>query len=143
MFKIISVLRYRQNNAVRYNSDNIVVSPSILNLLGITVDAILTLEKHIKLLCKKGSNKLCALSRLSYYLNRDKLIILLNAFVISQFGYCPLVWSFCKRSSNRKINSIQEKALRLIDGDYTSSFDSLLSKYGAITVHNRKLHCLI
>ena len=41
-------------------------------ILGITIDRKLTFNKHIKNLCKKAGQKLCALLRISTYLNENK-----------------------------------------------------------------------
>ena len=37
----------------------------------------------------------------------------MNAFILSQFSYCPLIWMFQSRKLNHRINKIHERALRL------------------------------
>ena len=39
--------------------------------------------------------------------------VMMNAFIVSQFSYCPLVWMFHDRSVNKKINKIHERSLRI------------------------------
>ena len=90
-------------------------------LLGVLIDANLSFEKHVSNICRKASNKLFALSRMSAYLGTDKLRLLMNAFVTSQFQYCPLVWMFHSRKMNSKINRLHERALRIAYKDYTST----------------------
>ena len=34
----------------------------------------------------------------------------MKAFIESQFGYCPLVWMFCGRQTNARINYIHHKS---------------------------------
>ena len=63
-------------------------------LLGITIDSKLSFDEHVSGLCKKASNKLHALARISNYMNTDKLRVIMKAFINAQFGYCPLVWMF-------------------------------------------------
>ena len=63
----------------------------------------------------------------------------MNSFIESQFSYCPLVWMFCSREVDRKINHIHERALRLVYMDYTSSFTDLLKKDGSVTIHQRNI----
>ena len=46
--------------------------------------------------------------------------------VKSQFSYFPLVWMFCSRNANNIIKIIQEKSLRLIMNDKTSTFEHLV-----------------
>ena len=60
--------------------------------------------------------------------------------ILSQFSYCPLVWMFCSRSMNNKINHIHERALRLVYQDYTTPFKDLLKQDGSLTFHHRNIH---
>ena len=60
-------------------------------LLGITFDNELKFDEHVNSLCKKASQKLHALSRVSHFMNKDKRRVLMKAFIEYQFGYCPLV----------------------------------------------------
>ena len=42
----------------------------------------------------------------------------MEAFIESQFGYCPLVWIFQgNKTLNNTMNGIQERALRLVYTD--------------------------
>ena len=53
----------------------------------------------------------------------------MNAFITSQFSYCPLVWMPHSRTMNNRINKIHKKALRLGYKDETKfSFDDVLKK---------------
>ena len=47
---------------------------------------------------------------------------------MSNFNYCPLVWHFCGEVNTKKVENIQERALRFIYEDYSASYDELLSK---------------
>ena len=64
----------------------------------------------------------------------------MDAFIESQFSYCPLVWMFCSRKMNNKMNHIHERALRLVYQDYTASFDDLLKKDNSLRFHHRNIH---
>ena len=79
----------------------------------------------------------CRLVKIMPFLKRK---ILLKTFIESQFSYCPLIWMFHNRKLNRKINHIQERALRLVYDDYTSSFKDLLQKDGSVSVHHQNIH---
>ena len=63
---------------------------------------------------------------------------LLNAFFISQFSYCLLVWVFHSRGKN-KINLIHERCLRIIYNDKKSTFYELLEKDGSVSIYKRNL----
>ena len=109
-------------------------------LLGMTVDKNLNFNMHLKTLCKKVNQKVSALARIVRILPFQKRRLILKTFIESQFSYCPLVWMFCSRKMNDKINHIHERALRLVYQDYTSSFDELLNKDGSLTFHHRNIH---
>ena len=88
-------------------------------LLGVTIDKNLNFNSHLSILCKKDGQKFTALARIAKLLPFHKRRILLKSFIESQFSHCPLVWMFCSRQMNRKINRIHERALRLVYDDYT------------------------
>ncbi len=112
-------------------------------LLGVIIDRKLTFETHINKLCKKAGNKLFALSRLSLYIESSKLQILMRAFVMSQFQYCPLAWMFHSKHLNAKIDKIQERALRIAYKDFDSSFEYLLERDNSLTIHAKNLQTLL
>ena len=97
-------------------------------LLGVVFDNNLTFNTHIKGLCKKAGSKISAL-----------IFLILFA---SQFSYCPLIWLFHSRTLNNRINSLQERCLRLVYNDNISSFNELLAKDGYICFHHRNIHVL-
>ena len=78
-------------------------------LLGIDIENDL---KFVATLCKEAGKKLSSLARLLKFLNLTPRKILMETFINSQFGYCPLTWMFCKRKSNSKINHLHEIALK-------------------------------
>ncbi len=113
-------------------------------LLGIDLDKKLSFKKHVRTLCKKASQKLHALlTRISVYMEPDKLKLLMKTFVMSQFSYCPLVWMFHDRNLNNEINKIHERALRIAYKDDVSSFEDLLKIDNSVTVHQRNLQLLM
>ena len=83
-----------------------------------------------------------ALSRVTPYMDLSKRCILLNAFFISQFSYCPLDWMFHSLGKNNKINRIHERCLRVICNDKKSTFCELLEKDGSVSIHKRNLRFL-
>ena len=111
-------------------------------LLGVTIDKNLNFNSHLSTLCKKVGQKVTALARIAKLLPFHKRRILLKSFIESQFSHCPLVWMFCSRQMNRKINRLHERALRIVYGDYTSSFNELLKNDKTISIHHRNIHCV-
>ena len=111
-------------------------------LLGINIDNNLKFDVHVNKLCKKASQKLHALARISKYMCLENRRKIMNAFVYSQFSYCPLVWMFHSRAINNRINRIHERALRIVYNDIFSSFDQLLLKDKSFTIHERNIQTL-
>ena len=83
-------------------------------LQGISIDTTVSFGHHIRSLCKKASQKLHALARIAHYMDFEKRRSFMNAFEMSQFNYCPLIWMFHNRALNNRIDKIHERALRLV-----------------------------
>ena len=108
-------------------------------MLGVTIDKNLNFNAHLYNLCKV-SQKVTALARLAKLLPFYKKRVLLKTFIESQLSYCPLIWMFCSRQMNKKINHIHERALRLVYDDDTASFSESLIKYNTVSIHHRNIH---
>ena len=111
-------------------------------LLGIIIDNKLTFKNHVESLCAKASQKLHALSRVSNFMTLKQRKIIMNTFILSHFGYCPLVWMFHNRKLNHRINRLHERALRIVYKDDNASFEELLIKDDSVTIHERNIQTL-
>ena len=98
------------------------------NFFGIKIDNKLTLEEHIEGLCKKASQKVSAVARISSLMRFEQRKRIVNLFITSHFSHYPLVWMFHSRRLNNRIDHIHERALKIIYQDYNSSFKELLRK---------------
>ena len=47
---------------------------------------------------------------------------------MSNVSYCPWTWHFCGEQNTKKIEKIQERALRFIYDDFQNSYEFLLEK---------------
>ena len=98
---------------IQINIGEMVISNSKCEkLLGTHIDNKLTFEPHVRSPCKKASQKLNAFARIACSLKFDQRKLILNAFIISQFSYAPVVWMFRNRKLNNHINRIHERASR-------------------------------
>ena len=61
-------------------------------LLGVKFDNKITFEKHMSDICRKACRKTYALARIAPYMDLSKRRMVVNAFLNSQFNYCPLIW---------------------------------------------------
>ena len=112
-------------------------------LLGVILDKTLCFKQQVRSICKKAGQKLHALSRISHFLDTEQLKRIMRAFILSQFNYCPLVWMFCNRTLDNKVNRIHERALRITYKDMKSDFDTMLLRDNAVTIHIRNLQLLM
>jgi len=82
-------------------------------------------ETHTQQLCVKDSQQLHALARVSPFIDSKELVAMMNAFMTSQFSYCPLIWMFHSLKTDLKISRIHERPLRLAFKDNVSTFEQL------------------
>ena len=121
-------------------SNTEILNKERVKLLGVNLEGRLNFDFHVNTLLKKASKKYHALARVCNHINKKKRRILMNAFITSQFSYCPLVWMSHSRAMNNRINKIHEKALRLVYKDKTNlSLDDLLKKDKSVSIHQRNL----
>ena len=111
-------------------------------LLGILIDSDLKFDEYVLSQCKKAGKKLTALIRISKFMTFGQRRNIMKAFIESQFGYCPLVWVFCGRQTNARINHIHKRALKAVYNDGTSPFEELLGKDKLETIHRRNIKIL-
>ena len=114
-----------------------------VKLLGITIDEKLIFTKHIANICSLANNRLRALTRIRRYLSKEQTKHLPEAYIISAFKYCPLIWMFCNKTSNNQINKIHKRSLRLIYEMQDANFEDLLLKDNSWSVHESNIHTLL
>ena len=143
-FKAIILSKEKPNTTditFNFKGQNISVKEEV-DLLGITINNKLTFETHISSLCRKAAGQLNALKQLSYYIPVETSKILVEAFIFSNFNYCPLVWYFSIAKQMNKIERIQERALRFINNDYHSDYSTLQSKNEHVTMEVKRMRFL-
>ena len=80
----------QENVSVTLGNENISCS-STVELLGIKIDDKLNFNEHVSKLCRKRNQKLHALARISKYMSKDKLKLIMKAFITSHSNYAPLI----------------------------------------------------
>ena len=74
-------------------------------------------------------------------ISQPKLIA--NAFIISQFSYCPLILMFHSRAMEHSTKRIHERTLRLIDpNQHQLTFKKHLEKNKTVRIRQRNLQNL-
>ena len=110
-------------------------------LLGVTIDNHLKFESHIKNWSSKASQKLYALPRVSLHVSLNQRRMVMKSFIMSQFGYCPLIWMNHNWNLNNN-NRIHERALRIVYIDKKSTLRELLEKDNCVIIHMKNLQIL-
>ena len=137
------VVNKSEEISIKINKETLLGAKSV-NLLGIQIDNQLDFSEHVTKLCKTGNQKLHALARISKYMNKEKIKILMKTFITSQFNYNPLVWMFHNRTINNKINRLHERALRLVYSNHDMSFQELLDRRlgnNTSSKYSKTCHC--
>jgi hypothetical protein len=61
---------------------------------------------------------------------------------MSNFSYCQLTWHFCGKQNTKKIEKIQERALRFIYDDFQNSYEFRLEKSKLPSLKTRRMHTI-
>ena len=124
-------------------NNNFIVPSKSVKLLGITIDSDLKFDLHINNICKQANSKLRCLHRIRKFVKIDSAHPLCNAFVLSNFNYCPLIWMFCSKTLDCKINKIHKRAFRAVMGTWDGSLDELLNSTNGHKIHQRNIQVLL
>ena len=62
---------------------------------------------------------------------------------MSNFDYCSIIWHFCGKKSNSKIEKIQERALKVVFDDFDSDACSLRERLGTKSVFQLRLNRIL
>ncbi len=73
------------------------------------MDGYLTFNYHVSELCRKAARQVNCLMRLSTMLPVESELTIFNAFIVSNFLYCPVVWHMCSKSNTKKVAKVQER----------------------------------
>ena len=101
---------------------------SDVKLLGVNIDENLAFNLQASIICKKAGGQVNALMRLSRLLSRDVKRHIYNAFIYSNFTYCPSVWLMCSKENMKQLEKINCRALRFLYNDFDATYEELLAK---------------
>ena len=87
-------------------------------------------------LCTKASQKVGVLSRLRNLIPCKAKLLLYKSFILPYLTYCHLIWHFCESSDKRKLERIQERALRVIYKSHSATYEKLLRRADIPSLYN-------
>ena len=82
---------------------------------------------------------------IGYYRKKMKIstlsakLIIYKSSILPHLTYCHLVWHNCRSSDSRKIERIQERALRAVFNSHSESYENLLVRADLPSQLNRRL----
>ena len=114
-----------------------------VKLLGVVIDNKLNCVEHINNICKVANNKTNALLRIRKYIDVHTAKIYANAYILSAFYYCPMIWMFCNKISNNMINKAHIRCLKCVYNKNNMSLENLSSIDGSASIHVKNLRILM
>lgn len=118
--KLLPVGTWQQLSRVNISALNInntkVEFCSNVSSLGVNIDSELTLEYHIKSLMRACTLHLRKLKVVKKSLNKDTLQMMMHAFIHSRLDYCNSLFNGLPEKSILMLQSIQNRAARVVSG---------------------------
>ena len=106
-------------------------------------DENLIFSQHISELCKKASQRVGVLARLRNLITTEAKLLLYKTAIMPYLTYCHLTWHFCKASDTRKVERIQERALRIVYNSHSETYMNLLDRAKLPSLLNRRLQDIV
>ena len=110
-----------------------------IKLFGVFLDSELNFSEHISPVCRKASQQIGVLRRLRKIIPTHAKLQLYKAVILPRLIYCSTIWHFCRASDKRKVDRLQERALRVVFNNEPVSYDELLRLAELPSLFNRRL----
>ena len=143
--KHADLYNYADDNTLCYQHKDVNVLQDILmsdSATGVTFDQNFTFDSHVRYICSRVSKQVNVLQRIGNILDLNSRLCIYNAFISSQFKYCPLIWHFCGKNLSDKLEKLQIRALRFVYQDLNSKTEDLLAKSHHSSLHVQRIHKL-
>ena len=85
-----------------------------IKMLGIFIDSSLTYNYHIQQLTKQVSSRIYVLRKIRKYLNYEESLAIYKSLIRSRLEYCSALLGSCSLTNISKLESCQNKAIRVI-----------------------------
>ena len=113
-----------------------------LELLGTVVERSLYFSNHISKISKKVGKQLDVLSRFKKILSRSTKMPLYKSFIIPHLSYCSSLWQNCLKADSKKLEKLNERALRYIFNDFRTDYQDLAGSNVGMLDNRRKKELL-
>ena len=112
-----------------------------MELFGVTIDNKLKLKGQIRKICRKVSQQVAVLNRLKKILPFELriYIYIYRAFITPHFNYCSESWHHCGKRCCAKLEKINERALRFVTRDKSTTYETLLKQLNLQSPLNQRI----
>eukprot|EP00794_Sanderia_malayensis_P001607 gene1607-1778_t len=94
-----------------------------LKLLGVIIDDQMNFGEHIREISRKASQRLGGLNQFRNIISTASKLTIYKTSIMPYVTYCSTVWHFAKSSDLRKVERIQEKAMKIIYCDKSKTHE--------------------
>ena len=106
-----------------------------LKILGVTIENKLTFSEHISNICKKTSCEVVVFLRLRNLILWSAKLQLYKSNTFPHLTCRDIIWYFCKSSNKKKMERIQEQALRVVFKYKSETYSELLTRAGLLGLY--------
>ena len=107
--------------------EKVVTSSSTSELLSIKLD--LNFKSHIEHISCKANNKIKAIFPVQSFLPLEQAKVSREAYMLSNFGFCPLLWMFYGKCSKNMIMKTHYRCLQAIYKTQTNMYHETSHKW--------------
>ena len=128
-----------ERNPVLSCEETVIPIQDEMELLGVTIDNKLKFEGQIRKICRKVSQQVAVLNRLMKILPFELRIDIYRAFIAPHFNYCSESWHHCGKRGCAKLEKINERALRFVTFDKSTTYETLLKQLNLQSPLNQRI----
>ena len=138
-FQAIVLSRRPEPSIASFKIDDVTICPAReVKMLGFIVDDRLNFRQHVSQMCTRAGRQVNALRRLSSFLSIENKLAIYKAFIQANFSFGPYVYHFTGRCEARMMEKVNERALRVVYDDFTSSYSDLLNQNNQISLYDQR-----
>jgi hypothetical protein len=127
--------KYKLNSVNILLNGNKIEQISHAKFLGVYIDERLNWGEHIKQVSLKISKNIGVLRKLRPFLSRSLLLQIYNSLILPYLTYCNMIWTNASDTRQKKLNALQKKAIRIIDGaEYCAHTNPIFKKLGLLRI---------
>ena len=110
-----------------------------MELLGVILDNKLKFEGQIRKVSQQVAIRNRLKKILPFELRIDIYIYIRRAFIAPHFNYCSESWHHCGKRGSGKLGKINERALRFVTRDKSTTYETLLKQLNLLSPFNQRI----